>query len=88
MNRKLKILTWIREGDSEYTINGVKYVVLSRFVPLSIHAPADNSLSDRLKHHLESGFADLTLCSGEDILMEDDTYLAAGEEAYDAARKT
>ena len=88
MNRKLKILTWIREGDSEYTINGVKYKVLSRFVPLRIDAPANNTLSDRLKHHLESGFADLTLCSGKDILKKDDTYLAAGEEAYDAARKT
>ena len=82
------MLTCLMEGDSEYTINGVKYVVLSRFVPLNIHAPADNTLSDRLKHHLESGFADLTLCSGEDILMEDDTYLAAGEDACSAARKT
>ena len=88
MNRKQKMLTCLKEGDSEYTINGVKYKVLSRFVPLRIEAPANNTLSDRLKHHLESGFADLTLCSGEDILMEDDTYLAAGEEACSAARKT
>ena len=88
MKKGSKMLVNLVNGDSEYTINGVKYVVRSRFVPLNIHAPADNTLSDRLRHHLKSGFADLTLCSGEDILMEDDTYLAAGEEAYDAARKT
>ena len=87
-NKEIKRMVWFGNQKSEYDINGVRYLVSSRFIPIDIHNLKTDTLSDRIRHHLDSGFADLTSCSGKGILIGENTYLAAGKEDCNAAGKT
>ena len=61
--------------SSTYTVNGVKYIVESKFEPVG----KKTTLSDRLKHYIKSDFADFTNhCKGNIISSE--YVLTAGKE--------
>jgi len=66
--------------DRSYTINGVKYVVSSRFAPTSIKEKREPTLSDRLHSHIGSGFAKLNIPRQTDIIDDEYACSAAGEE--------
>ena len=67
------------EGRS-YTINGVTYVVSSRFAPTRIEEKYEPTLSDRLHSYIGSGFAKLTIPRQTDIIADEYACSAAGEE--------
>ena len=66
--------------DRSYTINGVKYVVSSRFAPTSIKEKRDPTLSDRLHSYIGSCFAKLTIPRLPDTIADEYACSAAGEE--------
>ena len=72
-------MVWFGKTDTEYRINGVCYLVSTRFAPIDIHDLKDNTISDKVKRHFDSGIADLTAFAEQDML---NTYgcLAAGKE--------
>ena len=86
--KEIKSMVWFGKRETEYELNGVRYLVSSRFMPIEVYALKDDTLSDRIKHHINSGFADLTALAGQDMLMDEKAYLAAGKEVCNAARKT
>ena len=66
--------------DRSYTINGVKYVVSSRFAPPRIKEKCEPTLSDRLHSYIGSGFAKLTIMGQTDMIDDEYACSAAGEE--------
>ena len=86
--KEIKSMVWFGKRETEYEINGVRYLVSSRFMPIDVHNLKDDTISDRIEHHINSGFADLTSFAAQDMLMDEKAYLAAGKEACNAARKT
>ncbi len=66
--------------DRSYTINGVKYVVSSRFAPTRIKEKCEPTLSDRLHSYIGSGFAKLTIMGQTDMINNEYACSAAGEE--------
>ena len=66
--------------DRSYTINGVKYVVSSRFAPTRIKEKCEPTLSDRLHSYIGSGFAKLTIMRQTDMIDGEHACSAAGEE--------
>ena len=66
--------------DRSYTVNGVKYVVSSRFAPTNITEKCEPTLSDRLHSYIGSGFAKLTIPRQTDIIADEYACSAAGEE--------
>ena len=66
--------------DRSYTVNGVKYVVSSRFAPTRIKEKYEPTLSDRLHSYIGSGFAKLTIPRQTDIIADEYACSAAGEE--------
>ena len=66
--------------DRSYTVNGVKYVVSSRFAPTEINEKCEPTLSDRLYSYIGSGFAKLTIMEQTDMIDGEYACSAAGEE--------
>ena len=66
--------------DRSYTINGVKYVVSSRFAPTNIKGDREPTLSERLHSFIGSGFAKLTIPGQSDMIADEYACSAAGEE--------
>lgn len=66
--------------DHSYTINGVKYIVSSRFAPTKIEKKREPTLSDKLQSFIGSGFAKLTIPGQTDIISDEYACSAAGEE--------
>ena len=66
--------------DRSYIVNGVKYVVSSRFAPTRIKEKCEPTLSDRLHSFIGSGFAKLTIPGQTDIISDEYACSAAGEE--------
>ena len=66
--------------DRSYIVNGVKYVVSSRFTPTRIKEKCEPTLSDRLHSFIGSGFAKLTIPGQTDIICDEYACSAAGEE--------
>ena len=64
-------MVWFGKRETEYEINGVRYLVSSRFIPIDINNLKDDTLSDKIEHHINSGFADLTAFAGQDMLMDE-----------------
>jgi len=62
--------------DRSYTVNGVNYVVSSRFVK----EKREPTLSDRLHSYIRSGFAKLTIPGQTDMIDNEYACSAAGEE--------
>lgn len=66
--------------DHSYTINGVKYIVSSRFAPTRIAGKRELTLSDKLKSYIGSGFAKLTILVQTDTISDEYACSAAREE--------
>ena len=66
---------------NEYTINGVRYTVESRFVPYDIKNK-QATFHDKIKRIIRSDFIPLTVNTDEDILESNNVCLTAGKEDY------
>ena len=66
--------------DRSYTINGVTYVVSSRFAPTSMKETRKPTLAEKLHSFIGSGFAKLTIMGQTDMMDGEYTCSAAGEE--------
>ena len=66
--------------DRSYIINGVTYVVSSRFTPISMKEPHKPTLAEKLHSFIGSGFAKLTIPGQTDIIDDEYACSAAGEE--------
>ena len=64
--------------DSEYVIDGVRYKVSSKFVPVNI-CKIENTISDKARKYVGSDFAHLTLMPIEDKI-EAEYVTTAGKE--------
>ena len=65
-------------SEQEYKINGVTYVVSSRFAKPNFRE--DRTISERLKNFVGSDFADLTADKNSDNLIDGYVCSAAGKE--------
>ena len=54
-----KFFIGIGDGEHEYTVNGVKYIVSSRFKPLDFKNIKD-TLTDTIEKYIKNDLADLT----------------------------
>ena len=66
--------------DRSYTVNGVKYVMSSRFAPARIKEKCEPTLSNRLHSFIGSDFAKLTIMGQTDIVNDEYVCSDAGEE--------
>ena len=66
--------------EHSYTINGVTYVVSSRFAPTKIEKKRELTLSDKIQSFIGSGFAKLTILVQTDTISDEYACSAAGEE--------
>ncbi len=66
--------------DHEYCINGVRYVVSSRYAPTERILDGEPTLSDKLKSYLGGDFADLTIQAEDDTVNDEYACSAAGKE--------
>ncbi len=64
--------------ETEYEINGVRYIVSSKFKPINI-CKIDNTINDKLKKYLGGDFAPLTKLSQETTIQAE-YVMTAGEE--------
>ena len=77
----IAIIKSVSCGASEYTINGVRYTVESRFVPYDIKNK-QATFHDKIKRIIRSDFIPLTVNTDEDILETNNVCLTAGKEDY------
>lgn len=77
----IAIIKSVSCGANEYTINGVRYTVESRFVPYDIKNK-QATFHDKIKRIIRSDFIPLTVNTDEDILETDNVCLTAGKEDY------
>ncbi len=66
--------------EHSYTINGVKFVVSSRYAPTKIKEKLEPTLSNRIASFIGSGFANLTIPEQTNMISEEYACSAAGEE--------
>ena len=81
----IAIIKSVSSGANEYTINGVRYTVESRFVPYEIKSKQP-TFHDKIKRIIRSDFIPLTVNTDEDILETDNVCLTAGKEDYAVKR--
>lgn len=77
----IAIIKSVSSGANEYTINGVRYTVESRFVPYDIKSK-QTTFHDKIKRIIRSDFIPLTVNTDEDILETNNVCLTAGKEDY------
>ena len=77
----IAIIKSVSCGTNEYTINGVRYTVESRFVPYDIKNK-QATFHDKIKRIITSDFIPLTVNTDEDILESNNVCLTAGKEDY------
>ncbi len=77
----IAIIKSVSCGANEYTINGVRYTVESRFVPYDIKNK-QTTFHDKIKRIIRSDFIPLTVNTDEDILETNNVCLTAGKEDY------
>ena len=74
--------------DHEYVINGVKYIVGSKFQKSNFKEPAENTLlSSRIEKYLTNDFADLTANISTNKISNEYVCSAAGKEDSCSRRK-
>ena len=66
--------------DRSYTINGVTYVVSSRFAQTGTKETRKPTLAEKLRSYIGSGFAKLTIPGQTDRMGDEYACSAAGEE--------
>ena len=77
----IAIIKSVSCGANEYTINGVRYTVESRFVPYDLKNK-QATFHDKIKRIIRSDFIPLTVNTDDDILETDNVCLTAGKEDY------
>ena len=77
----IAIIKSVSCGANEYTVNGVRYTVESRFVPYDIKNK-QATFHDKIKRIIRSDFIPLTVNTDDDILETDNVCLTAGKEDY------
>ena len=74
--------------DHVYTVNGVRYVVQSRYNPVNFKNPEQNTrINSRIEKYLTSDFAELPIMKSDGNIDNEYVYLAAGKEENNAAKK-
>ena len=74
----LKILSDIRAEANEYVINGVRYIVSSRFEETKI------TMKERLEKFIGSDFAHLSVAGSNDTMIAECVNSNAGERRINA----
>lgn len=83
-----KFIVGFGAAPQEYVINGVKYVVESRFQKPDYKKPNKNILlNNRIGSYLTSDFADLPSVGTSNIISAEYDCTAAGKEDNNAAEK-
>lgn len=73
---------------SEYVINGVRYIVESRYTPVNFrHMDQNTRIGHRLENYIVGDFAELTPLLPSDTMKAETVCSAAGEEESNAAEK-
>ncbi|MBE7009828.1 MAG: hypothetical protein E7422_12100 [Ruminococcaceae bacterium] len=70
----------IGTDEHEYVVNGVRYIVSTRYAPTALDGEGEHTLSDRLKNYVSSDLSDLTESGGEGMLEDEYAFSAAGKE--------
>jgi len=84
---EMRMLQAMKLPEQEYVVNGVRYIVASRFQKFK---PKENKpifLRDRLEHYLTTNTADLTAASVPSMMDSECVCSAVGKEAYEAEQK-
>lgn len=84
--RDLRFIVGLEADDHEYSVNGVRYVVSSRFQK-PFEKPKNLMMSERVNHYLSSDFAELTVGEHSSTMMTEYVCSTVGEEAL-CSRKT
>lgn len=83
-----KFIVGFGAAPQEYVINGVRYLVESRFQKPNYKEPKENTmLNNRIGNYLTSDFADLPSASTGNIISTEYDCTAAGKEDNNAAEK-
>ena len=84
--RESKFIVGLDTDDQEYSINGIRYVVSSRFQK-PFEKPKNPMISERINDYLSGSFTELTVASDSDTMAEEYVCSAVGEEDL-CSRKT
>lgn len=79
---EIRMLKNVEMPDREYVVNGVRYIVASRFLPFRPKMEAPVFLRDRLDHYLTTNTAELTCAEDRSTLNAECVCAAVGKEAY------
>ena len=83
-----KFIVGFGSTPREYVINGVRYVVESRFQKPDYKKPRENTLlNNRIGNYLTSDFADLPPMKAADKIKIEYVCSAVGKEDYNAAEE-
>lgn len=83
-----KFIVGFGAAPQEYVINGVRYVVESRFQKPDYKKPNKNILlNNRIENYITSDFADLPSVGTSNIISTEYDCTAAGKEDNNAAEK-
>lgn len=73
---------------NEYVINGVRYIVESRYAPVDFrHMDQNARIDHRLENYIAGDFAELTPLHPVDTMKAESVCSAAGREENNAAEK-
>ena len=84
---EIKMLRNMDLEDREYIVNGVRYIVASRFLPFRPKKESPIFLKDRLEHHLTAFAAELTAEAEPYTIDAECVCSAVGKEAYAAEKE-
>ena len=84
---EIRMLKGVKMSDREYVVNGVRYIVASRFLPFHPKKESPIFLRDRLKHHLTAFAAELTAEAEPSTMGSECVCMAVGKEAYAAEKE-
>lgn len=75
-------------NTNEYTVNGVKYIVESKFLPTNFKDMKSNpTIENRVGKYLKSDFAELPSIKESDKINAEDVCSAAGKEDNNAVEE-
>ena len=78
--RDLRFIVGLGADDHEYSVNGVRYVISSRFQK-PFEKPLNPMMSERVNHYLSGDFAELTVGEHSSTMMTEYVCSTVGEEA-------
>ena len=84
---EIKMLRNMELEDQEYVVNGVRYIVASRFQKFHPKKEQPVFLKDRLEHYLAVHSAKLTEKADHSNMISECVCAAVGKEAYAAEQE-